>query len=179
MTRTALDNALLLQVTAGTDGIDDRQVNCPPTSLLPSYHTSLLSFSAKVSPSNPKPLTGMKLGLLKEGLEVPGIDPAMVSAVKDTAKRFEELGAEIVDVSVPEHGVLGSAVWHIISHMGCAKEVFEGSTNGRVGLQLTDLQEKMQGWDSPERFEQVSVWRATGAYRVRFRPADSVSYPRR
>lgn len=148
MTRTALDNALLLQATAGSDGIDDRQVNCPPTSMLPAYHTTLLTFSAKASPSNPKPLAGMKLGLLKEGLEVPFIDTAMVSAVKATVRRFEELGAEVVDVSVPEHGVLGSAVWHIMSHMGCANEVFEGKTNGRVGLQLTDLQEKMQGWDS-------------------------------
>lgn len=159
MSRTALDNALLLQVTAGSDGIDDRQVNCPPVSLLPAYHTSLLSFPAKITSTNPKPLSGMKLGLLKEGSEVAGIHPDMISAIKNTAKRFEELGAEVVDVSIPEHTGLGPAVWHIISHMGCVKEVFEGTTNGRVGLQLTDLQEKMQGWDEPERFAKVCVAR--------------------
>ncbi|EIM81410.1 amidase signature enzyme [Stereum hirsutum FP-91666 SS1] len=152
MTRTALDNALLLQVTAGSDGIDDRQVNCPPTSLLPAYHTALLSFPAKITPTHPKPLAGMVLGVLKEGFEVAGIDQAMILAIKITAARFEALGAQVLDVSIPEHKVLGPAVWHIISHMGCAKEVFEGTTNGRVGLQLTDLQEKMVGWDSPERF---------------------------
>lgn len=151
MTRTALDNALLLQVTAGSDGIDDRQVNCPPTSLLPAYYTTLLSFPA----TDPLPLSGMKLGLLKEGFEVAGIDTAMISAIKATAERFKERGAEVIDVSVPEHKVLGPAVWHVISHMGCVREAFEGSTNGRVGLQLTDLQEKMRGWDEPQRFAQV------------------------
>lgn len=159
MTRTALDNALLLQVTAGSDGIDDRQVNCPPTSLLPAYHTALLSFPAKITPTHPKPLAGMVLGVLKEGFEVAGIDQAMILAIKITAARFEALGAQVLDVSIPEHKVLGPAVWHIISHMGCAKEVFEGTTNGRVGLQLTDLQRKMVGWDSPERFAEVSVAR--------------------
>lgn len=158
MTRTTLDNALLLQVIAGPDHTDDRQINCPPLSLLSAYHTLLLSFPAQITASNPQPLHGMKLGLIKESVSLPGVHPDMVTAVRRTAERFQRLGAEVVEVSVPEHGEggLGMAGWSVMARMGFVREAFECCTNGRTGLQLTDLAEKMRGFDEPERFAQVS-----------------------
>lgn len=118
-----MTNALLLQVIAGVDGIDDRQgYGVPLSSEVPKYRSLLLAArqakSLLVMPDNSLP-TGiqgdgsstaakegvrkMRIGILKEGGEITGMDARVFECIKNAAKRFEELGAEVQEISVPNH----------------------------------------------------------------------------
>ncbi|KAL4984739.1 amidase signature domain-containing protein [Aspergillus falconensis] len=131
MTRTLLDNALLLQATAGNDNIDDRSFAAPPPSQMPKYHSILTSLP------NPKSLLGVKIGVLSEGMNMPGIDPRVHKTVSKAISLFTELGATVSNVSVPFHSK-GAAIWTPISKSGN----FHSRMNrafGRRGHALTDL----------------------------------------
>ncbi|EON96741.1 putative amidase signature enzyme protein [Phaeoacremonium minimum UCRPA7] len=100
MTRTVLDNALLLQAIAGADGIDDRQqAGCPYPEDVPDY-VNLAKQGVK----------GMKIGILKESLDQPMHDPRVSELVVKAAKALEELGCIVDEVSVPMH-TLGPELW--------------------------------------------------------------------
>lgn len=122
--KDVLSNALLLQVIAGVDGIDDRQgYGVPLPSQIPKYHSLLLAMrrakTLLVMADNSLPtgaqaqasdLTAthegvrkMKIGILKESGETTGMDPRVFECVKNAAKKFEELGAEVYEISVPSH----------------------------------------------------------------------------
>jgi amidase len=63
MTKTVMDNALLLSVIAGDDGIDDRQgPGVPLKGQTPEYHKILEANAAKG-------VSGMKIGILTEAFE--------------------------------------------------------------------------------------------------------------
>ena len=104
MTRTVLDNALLLQAIAGADGIDDRQqAGCPYPEDVPDY-VNLAKQGVK----------GMKIGILKESLDQPMHDPRVSELVVKAAKALEEFGCIVDEVSVPMH-TLGPELW-AVSH---------------------------------------------------------------
>ncbi|KAL4869549.1 hypothetical protein BDV12DRAFT_208382 [Aspergillus spectabilis] len=131
MTRSLLDNALLLQATAGNDNIDDRSFAAPPPSLIPKYHSLLSSLP------NPKNLTGVRIGIITEGMDMPGIDPRIQKCVSHAISLFTSLGATVAEVSVPFH-TKGAAIWTPISKSGN----FHSRMNrafGRRGHALTDL----------------------------------------
>ena len=48
-----------------------------------------------------KGLKGMKVGVIKEYMENEGIDPRVEKSVRESIEVYKELGAEIVDVSLP------------------------------------------------------------------------------
>lgn len=91
MTSNVLDNCLLLEVMAGKDGFDDRQDGTP--AIIPKYKEITEKSSIK----------GMKIGILKEALEVPAMTESMKNKFLEAVKKFEELGAEVVEVSIPYH----------------------------------------------------------------------------
>jgi amidase len=63
MTKNVMDNALLLSVIAGDDGIDDRQgPGVPLKGQTPEYHKILEANAAKG-------VSGMKIGILTEAFE--------------------------------------------------------------------------------------------------------------
>ncbi|KAL4816089.1 amidase signature domain-containing protein [Aspergillus spinulosporus] len=131
MTRTLLDNALLLQATAGNDNIDDRSFAAPLPSQIPKYYSILTSLP------NPKSLSGVRIGVISEGMSMPGIDPRVHKTVSKAISLFTELGATVSDVSVPFHSK-GAAIWTPISKSGN----FHSRMNrafGRRGHALTDL----------------------------------------
>ncbi|KAF9891031.1 hypothetical protein FE257_005290 [Aspergillus nanangensis] len=100
MTRTVPDNALLLEALAGPDGMDSRQ----PAFLPPScsnFSTTLDAFLA-TSPLD-RPLDGFKIGVLKEGRDLAWMDPNVSSAVSSAVSGLRQLGATVVEVSVPIH----------------------------------------------------------------------------
>jgi amidase len=93
MTRTVLDNALLLQAISGVDGIDDRQqAGCPFPGDVPDY-PALAKQGVK----------GLKVGVLKESLDQPLADTRVTELVVKAAKAFESLGCTVEEVSVPMH----------------------------------------------------------------------------
>lgn len=105
MGRTVADVALLLEVIAGAEHAPTHvQPDGPPT-----YAESL-----------DKGVEGLTVGVLREGFGIPDCsEPDVDEAVRRSADVFEQLGARVVEVSVPMHAD-GVAVWAAI--------LFEGAT---------------------------------------------------
>jgi aspartyl-tRNA(Asn)/glutamyl-tRNA(Gln) amidotransferase subunit A len=96
-TKTVGDSALLLQVTAGQDGHDATT----PSKEVPNYSKDLN-----------KDIKGLKLGIPKEYF-ADGLDSAIKQSLEDAIKKLEELGAEIVEVSLPNSKYANSCYYII------------------------------------------------------------------
>ncbi len=97
--RTVKDAALVLKHIAGYDRLDSTSVNIK----IDDYPSMLSTDSLK----------GKKAGVPKEYFGV-GIDPEVRKSVEAAIKKCEELGAEIVEVSLP-HSDLAIPVYYIIA----------------------------------------------------------------
>ena len=97
-TKTVEDAALILNAISGRDPLDSTSLDEP----VPDY-TALLG----------KDLRGIRLGMPKEYF-ISGIAPQVDAAVRAAIRKYESLGAEIVEVSLPhtEHAV---GVYYIIA----------------------------------------------------------------
>lgn len=131
MTRTVLDNALLLQAIAGNDNIDDRSYAAPWPNKVPKYYDTLQTLN------QPKNLHGMKIGILKESLEVSVLDPRVRECFDKAVAGFRETGAEVEEVSVPLHQK-ASTVWTGVSKIGGYLTKMHGAP-GRRGHVMHDL----------------------------------------
>lgn len=94
---TVRENAHLLGALAGHD---QRDATSAPL--------AVPDFTSKIG----QDLTGMKIALPKEYMGE-GIDPAVKDQILAAAKKFEELGARVEEVSLP-HSRYGVAVYYII-----------------------------------------------------------------
>jgi amidase len=100
MTANVADNALLLEVLAGPDGLDSRQHQVPRV----DKYTEALRQGVK----------GLRIGVVKEGFGHPNSEADVEAKVRAAAARFQSLGAEVEEVSIPEHTSLGFPVWSAI-----------------------------------------------------------------
>jgi amidase len=145
MTRTLLDNALMLQVIAGNDNIDDRSFAAPSPAHVPRY------FDALTSLTNPTDLTGVRIGVLAEAMDQPSVEPRVKASVEAAIQGFRDLGATVEYVSIPFHS-MGAAVWTAISKTGgyLAKRNLNFGRRGHVMTDLTarfnDLTQEQ--WDN-------------------------------
>jgi aspartyl-tRNA(Asn)/glutamyl-tRNA(Gln) amidotransferase subunit A len=98
MTKDVRDAAHLLGVMAGRDEMDSSSLDVP----VPDYCAALKD-----------DLKGMKIGLPKEYF-VDGMDEEVRESVMAAVERCKELGAEIVDVTLP-HTEYAIAVYYIIA----------------------------------------------------------------
>src|SRR3954470_24127385 len=96
MTATVEDNALLLEVLAGPDGLDPRQYSTAP---VPAYRDQMGGG-----------IKGMRIALVKEGFGHPQSQEANDALVREAADRLKGLGAIVEEVSIPMH-LLGAAIW--------------------------------------------------------------------
>lgn len=94
MTANVEDNALLLKVIAGADGLDTRQ--CGPQ---PDHYLEALESGVK----------GLRIGVVTEGFGHDHSEPDTDEKVREAAGRFAQLGAEVAEVSIPAHR-LGAAI---------------------------------------------------------------------
>ena len=94
MTASVADNALLLEVISGPDGIDTRQQGAR----VGSYREA-----ASQAPE------GLRVGLLEEGFP-DDIDAGVDGAVRQAAQALASHGATTVSTSIPEHPALGIAM---------------------------------------------------------------------
>ena len=133
MTRTILDNALLLQAIGGSDNIDDRSFAAPSPGTLPKYYQSLKA----LSDLDAKNLSGMKIGIIAESLDIPVLDPRVKQCFLNAAEGFRKLGAEVSEISIPMHKK-GSAIWSAISKPGGYLTKMNGY-NGRRGHAMHEL----------------------------------------
>ncbi len=88
LTASAEDAALVLRAMAGFDPRDSTSVDKP----VPDYVAGL-----------EQPLAGLKIGLLKEFFEK-GLDPENERCVRAALAVYEKLGAQLVEVSLPNLG---------------------------------------------------------------------------
>ncbi len=100
LTKTVKDSAILLEAICGHDHMDSS-----------SIEMTVPAFAEKLSTDTS--LTGMKLGLPKEYF-VEGMDPEVERAVRDAVEHCKSLGADIVDVSLP-NAKYAIAVYYIIA----------------------------------------------------------------
>lgn len=131
MTRTVLDNALLLQAIAGSDNIDDRSFAAPSPASSPKYYDILRSIN------DPKGLSGVKIGVIKESLEFPVLDSRVKDCFHAAVEGFRKLGATVEEVSIPLHAK-GSTIWTAVSKVGGYLTKVHGNT-GRRGHAMHEL----------------------------------------
>ncbi|KAJ4481057.1 amidase signature enzyme [Lentinula aciculospora] len=154
MSRTCLDNALLLKVLAGKDNIDDRCIATPTPSEIPDYPAILNQVKGIA-----KPLEGFKIGLLTEGFskipcEQGGMNDFRVSQkVKDAANKWKNMGAIVEDVSVPMHAY-SMDLWLMVVRMGCVPGLM-GGVVGRQGFYQNQLTTKMSALRTPEGWDKL------------------------
>jgi aspartyl-tRNA(Asn)/glutamyl-tRNA(Gln) amidotransferase subunit A len=98
MTRNVSDAARVLSVISGKDERDSTSVSEP----VPDYVAGLTGN-----------IRGMKLGVAREFM-LGGLDPEINQAVKNAVRKYEELGAEVVEVSLP-HSEYAVAAYYIIA----------------------------------------------------------------
>ncbi len=139
MTANVRDNALLLEVIAGPDGIDSRQGG-----IVGGSYSSALEVGVK----------GLRIGVLNEGFGHPNSEPDVDARVRDAARRFAKLGATVVDISVPMH-MQGFPVWAAIRGDAACITLLEmnGAGINHEGLYVTSLLDKAMAWRSrPDAF---------------------------
>jgi amidase len=132
MTRTVADNALLLEVIAGPDGLDPRQY-APQT--------------AEYSKALGQGANGLKIGVVKEGFGHPNSESDVDVKVRKGAELFGKLGATVEEISLPMHRA-GPAIWSPIALEGATELMMKGNgmgTNWR-GLFITSLLDAHAAW---------------------------------
>ena len=132
ITGNVADNALLLEVLAGEDGLDPRQH-------APEVH--------RYTEALGRGCGGVRIGVLKEGFHRPESEPDVDRKVLDAAERFRALGARVQDVSIEEHR-FAADLWTAIAVEGLQDLMMHGNgfgTNHR-GLFLPSMIDRVATW---------------------------------
>ena len=132
ITGNVADNALLLEVLAGEDGLDPRQH-------APEVH--------RYTEALGRGCAGLRVGVLKEGFHRPESEPDVDRQVLDAAERFRALGARVQEVSIEEHH-FAADLWTAIAVEGLQDLMMHGNcfgTNHR-GLFLPSMIDRVATW---------------------------------
>jgi len=134
MTATVGDNALLLEVIAGADGLDPRQYDVQVEKY--SYTTGL-----------GRGVSGMRIGMVTESFGWPSSEPDVDAKVREAAERLRAAGAIIEPVSIPMHRD-GGAIWTPIALEGLVAQMMHGNGMGFnwKGLYTTSLLDAHANW---------------------------------
>ncbi len=126
MAKSVEDAAILLKALAGHDEMD----GTTPKDPVPDYPAALAGASLK----------GVKIGLVKEYLDIAGMD-AEVKRITDAAvAKCATAGAELVEVSLP-HAEYAMAVYYIIAPAEASANLarFDGVRYGHRSEKATDV----------------------------------------
>ncbi|WP_416897938.1 MAG: amidase [Minwuia sp.] len=134
MTQNVYDNALMLEVIAGEDGLDPRQ-----------YNVKTDNYTAAVN----RGTGGLRIGLVKEGFGRPESERAVDDSNRAAAERFREMGATVDEISIPMH-LMGPAIWTPIALEGLTNQMMKGNGMGTgwEGLYVTSLLDYHANWRS-------------------------------
>lgn len=132
ITANVADNALLLEVLAGADGLDPRQY-----AAIAQPYTEALGQS----------LDGLKIALVSEGFDRPESEPDVDVAVRQAAKLLGEMGAQVNTVSLPGH-LQAPVCWTAIAVEGLQDLMMHGNAAGTNyrGLYPTGLMDFFANW---------------------------------
>jgi amidase len=132
MTQNVHDNALMLEVIAGEDGLDPRQ-----------YAPQVDNYTAAVG----RGVGGLRIGLVKEGFGREESERAVDDANMAAAEKFREMGATVDEISIPMHN-MGTAIWTPIALEGLTNQMMNGNGMGTgwEGLYVTSLLDHHANW---------------------------------
>jgi aspartyl-tRNA(Asn)/glutamyl-tRNA(Gln) amidotransferase subunit A len=130
--RSAADAAPVLQAMSGFDPLDSTSVDAP----VPDYSAMLGA-----------PLTGLKIGLLREFFE--GLEPRNAALIRDALKVYTSLGATTVDVSLP-HLPMSVPTYYVVAPAEASSNLsrFDGVRFGyrcENPADLADLYKRSRG----------------------------------
>ncbi len=129
LTKDVTDCALLLQIIAGYDRRDSTSVNYP----VPDYESEMK-----------KSVRGLRIGLVREYL-AEGLSEPVRTAVANAVAVFKELGAEVVEISLP-YTEYALAAYYIIASAEASSNLarYDGVRYGhRAGKEVSDAVELM------------------------------------
>ena len=132
MTTNVADNALLLEVLAGEDGLDPRQYN-----VRVDKYTSALG----------RGVAGLRIGVVTEGFGFAVSENDVDQKVRQSADRLRALGATVEEVSIPMH-LDGPAIWTPIALEGLQAQMMYGNGMGFnwKGMYTTSLLDAHANW---------------------------------
>jgi amidase len=132
MTASVADNALLLEVIAGPDGIDSRQPDTPPV-----RYTQALTAG----------IAGLRIAVVGEGFGHANSEADVDERVREAALRLAKLGVVVDEVSIPLHR-LGFPIWAGIRGDGACVTLLDtsGAGIGHEGLYVTSLMQAAMAW---------------------------------
>ena len=133
MTATVEDNALLLEVLAGPDGLDPRQ----QAGALAKPYREALGRGAE----------GLRIAVVEEGFGHSQSQSQVDALVREAADRFRGLDAAVETLSLPMHR-LGPAIWLPIGAEGATMQMMLGNGFGFnwQGLYVTSLLDFHSNW---------------------------------
>lgn len=150
MAKTTQDCATLLEVIAGSDGIDDRQpYNWPQGHV--KYGQEIASHLSSTSPYS-TPLKGIKVGILKEGFEDPMTDANVANASRSAIAKLAELGAEVTEISIPLHRDSGM-IWMVALPMAGTTQGLLANPSGRKQLLFPERSSQVGSLLTQEAFD--------------------------
>jgi amidase len=114
MTRTVADNALLLDIIAGHDGLDPRQRGGAKG----DYRGALS-----------KGVSGLRIAMVTEGFTCETMQPGVAQKVREAAAKLAALGAIVTELSIPKH-VTAASVWTPIGSEGLTMQMMNGNGMG-------------------------------------------------
>jgi amidase len=153
MTNNVTDNALMLEVLAGPDGLDPRQ-HAGQTA---KPYSTLMK----------QGVAGLKIGIVTEGFGWPQSDVAVDAKVRQAAAMFTAMGAFVSEVSVPMH-LVGPAIWLPIAAEGATQQMMKDNGHGFnwKGLYVTSMVDFHAGWKqrADELSETLKLTMVLGEY---------------
>ena len=99
ITNNVSDAAEILQFISGKDPLDSTSLDKP----VPNFLTDI-----------DKSINGIKIGIIEECFNHPGLDPEVKKSVLSSVERFRSLGAEIHDINCPRFND-GIATYYVIA----------------------------------------------------------------
>lgn len=132
ITATVHDNALLLEVIAGPDGLDPRQYEARA-----DRYTEALGHG----------MANLRIGILKEGFDRLESEADVDRKVREGAERIRGLGAQVREISIPEH-VFAVDLWTVIAVEGLQDHMMHGNCGGTNyrGLYVPSMMDKFSTW---------------------------------
>ena len=155
MTQTVMDNALMLEVIAGADGLDPRQ-----------YDVVTDKYTAAVN----RGVSGLRIGVVKEGFGHASSEADVDAKVRAGAEMFRRLGATVDEISIPWH-LHGPAIWTPIGLEGLTNQMMLGNGfgTGWEGLYTTSLLDYHSNWRSraDELSDTLKISMMVGQYHLK------------
>lgn len=132
ITASVADNALLLEVLAGPDGLDPRQ-----------YGGEAQPYGAGLD----KGVAGLRIAMVEESFGWDQSMPQVDSVVKQAASKLRDMGAIVDVVSIPMHRI-GAAIWLPVAAEGATMQMMLGNGFGFnwQGLYVTSMLDFHSAW---------------------------------